>query len=123
MTVRTTTDTTRKIVNVSSKRQVTIPKQIYHQLGFSNEAEWVLRNGELILRPLRLTNDPDFSVQILEELTAKGLQGAELLAEFKRRQSQIRPAVQELMNEAKKAARGESEYATYADVFGTEDEE
>lgn len=123
MTVRTTTDTTRKIVNVSSKRQVTIPKQIYHQLGFSNEAEWVLRNGELILRPLRLTNDPDFSVQILEELTAKGLQGAELLAEFKRRQSQIRPAVQELMNEAKKVARGESEYATYADVFGTEDNE
>ena len=51
----------------------------------------------------------------------EGYSGEELLCEFKRRQKQIRPAVDAMLEEAKRAAASETEYMTYQEIFDEED--
>lgn len=111
----------RKVLSISSKRQITIPQKFYQLLGFGDEAECVLRGNELIIRPIKTVSGGEFAEQILEELISEGLSGEVLLARFKERQAQIRPAVESMLTDAEKAAEGKGDYATYDDVFGTED--
>ena len=111
----------RKVLSISSKRQITIPQKFYQLLGFGDEAECVLRGNELIIRPIKTVSGGEFAEQILEELISEGLSGEALLARFKERQAQIRPAVESMLTDAEKVAEGKGNYATYDDVFGTED--
>ena len=111
----------RKVLSISSKRQITIPQKFYQLLGFGDEAECVLRGNELIIRPIRTVSGGEFAEQILAELISEGLSGEALPASFKERQAQIRPAVESMLTDAEKAAEGKGDYATYDDVFGTED--
>lgn len=111
----------RKIVRISSKRQLTIPQKFFTALNFGSEAECMIRGGELVIHPARERSDGAFAEQILAELVGQGLSGDALLAEFRRRQAQVRPAVEALIAEAEDAARGSGEYASYEDVFGTEE--
>ena len=111
----------RKIINISSKRQITIPQKFFTMLGFADEAECAVRGNELILRPVRRVGSGEFAEQILSELINEGFSGAELLQEFKKRQAQMRPAVEAMISDADNAAKGEGEYYTMEDVFGEED--
>ena len=43
----------RKIISISSKRQITIPQKFFNLLGFGNEAECVVRGNEPGIRPIR----------------------------------------------------------------------
>ena len=40
----------RKILSISSKRQITIPQKFYQALEFGSEAECVVRGNELLSR-------------------------------------------------------------------------
>lgn len=83
----------RKIVSISSKRQITIPKKFFEALQFADEAECVVRGNELVIRPARANSGGEFAEYILAELIARGLSGDELLKEFKNKQAKVRPAV------------------------------
>lgn len=111
----------RKILSISSKRQITIPQKFYQALRFGDEAECVMRGNELIIRPVKTVAGGEFAEQILAELIAEGLSGEELLSKFKEKQAQIRPAVEAMLSDAEEVAGGNGEFATYDDVFGTED--
>lgn len=111
----------RKVLSISPKRQITIPQRFYQALGFGDEAECVVRGDELIIRPVKTVTGGEFSEQILAELIDEGLSGTELLEEFKKRQAQIRPAAEAMLAKAEDIAAGKAEYATYEDVFGTEE--
>ena len=113
----------KKRVSISAKRQITIPQKFYTALGFADEAECILRGGELILRPIRVTSGGEFAEQILAELIAEGFTGEGLLAAFKERQAKVRPAVEAMLAEAEQAARGQGKYAAYDKIFGSEEEE
>ena len=127
MTARTVmkgkTSMERKILSISSKRQITIPQKFFTLIGFGDEAECILRGNELILRPARNPSGGEFAEQILAELIDDGLSGKELLAEFKKRQEKIRPAVELMIAEAENVASGMGEFMTYDDVFGAEEDE
>ena len=127
MTARTVmkgkTSMERKILSISSKRQITIPQKFFTLIGFGDEAECILRGNELILRPARNPSGGEFAEQILAELIDDGLSGKELLAEFKNRQEKIRPAVELMIAEAENVASGNGEFMTYDDVFGAEEDE
>lgn len=110
----------RKIVSISSKRQITIPQRFFNLLGFENEAECVVRGNELVIRPVRANTGGEFAEQILEDLITQGLSGEQLLSAFKDAQAKVRPAVEEMLADARKAAVGEGEFATYDDIFGSE---
>ena len=111
----------RKILSISSKRQITIPQKFYQALGFGDEAECVVRGDELVIRPVKTVSGGEFAEQILAELIAEGLSGEKLLSVFKSRQAQIRPAVEAMLSDAEDVAAGKGEFATYDDVFGMED--
>lgn len=110
----------RKIVSISSKRQITIPQKFFHALRFDTEAECILKNGELILRPSHPASAEDFSEEILEELVAQGLSGKKLLTAFREKRAKLRTAVQSMRSDAAKVANGKAKYATMADVFEEE---
>ena len=111
----------RKILSISSKRQITIPQKFYQSLGFGDEAECIMRGNELILRPVNNISDNEFAEQILTELIADGLSGEALLSTFKEKQSQVKLAINSMLTEARNVAENKSAYITYDDVFKTED--
>jgi len=90
----------RKLISISMKRQLTIPQRYYTSLGFDNEAECILQDDGLLIRPVRNTGDGEFSEQILSDLIAKGYEGQMLLEKFKEHSQAIRPAVQKMLKEA-----------------------
>ena len=111
----------RKKVSISAKRQITIPQKFFTMLGFDGEAECILRGNELVIRPVKESSGGEFAEQILTDLVKRGLSGDELIKAFKAEQKKVRPAVEEMLAEAKNAADGNTEYLTYNDVFGTEE--
>ena len=112
----------RKTIRISEKRQLTIPQKFFEALGFSTEAECILRGNEIVLRPVREQGGGEFAEQILADLIAQGFSGDQLLTEFKKMQKKVSPAVEVMLTQAEQAARGESESSSYEDVFGTEEE-
>ena len=112
----------RKTIRISEKRQLTIPQKFFEALGFTTEAECILRGNEIVLRPVREQGGGEFAEQILADLIAQGYSGDQLLTEFKKTQKKVRPAVEAMLSEAEQAARGESESYSYRDIFDVEDE-
>ena len=112
----------QKRVSISSKRQFTIPQKYYTELGFDKEAICIKGKDYLIIRPSASASDGAFAEQILADLISEGFTGTKLLNEFKARQSNVRLAVEKMLDEANRIAQGIGEYETYEDVFGTEDE-
>jgi len=111
----------RKIISVSGKRQITIPQKYFEVLGFSNEAECILQNNAIVIRPIRENSGSEFSEQILADLIAQGFSGQELLIRFKEMSKKIAPAMDKLIGEADRIAKGDQKSATMADIFGVED--
>lgn len=111
----------RKILSISSKRQITIPQKFFSMLGFSDEAECVVRGNELVIRPARQNGGGEFAEHILADLIKEGLSGDELLKAFKLKQAQVRPAVEAMISEAYEVANGNGEYSTYNDIFDAEE--
>lgn len=98
-TINNDLKTERKIISISIKRQVTIPQKYFETLGFDNEAECILQEGGLFIRPIRNTSGGEFSEQILADLISQGFSGPELLEKFKTQSKKIRPAVEKIISE------------------------
>lgn len=111
----------RKIISVSGKRQVTIPQKYFETLGFSNEAECILQNNAIVIRPIKENTGSEFSEQILADLIAQGLSGQELLLKFKEMSKKIAPAMDKLISEADSIAKSGKKGAFMVDVFEAED--
>jgi len=111
----------RKIISVSSKRQVTIPQKYYDLLGFDNEAECVLQYDSILIRPLQKVNTSEFSEQILADLISQGYEGARLLSAFKEYSKSIRPAVKMLIDEADELVKKEESGISLDELFGKEE--
>ena len=109
----------RKTIKISEKRQITIPQKFYEEIGFTNEAECFIRNGEIVLRPIKAVSGGEFAEQILADLISKGISNDELLAAFKAEQKKVRPAVEAMLADAQNAAKGVGEYSDYSDIFGS----
>jgi len=111
--------TEQKIVRVSVKRQLTIPQKYFDVLGFSTEAECILQKDGLLIRPVRIMNDNEFSEQILADLIAQGYEGQELLEKFKEYSKAVRPAVLNLLEDNEAFARSGEGRIPIGELFGT----
>ena len=112
----------RKLLRVSSKRQITIPQAFITKLGLSDQVDCILHGNELILRPVKRDTCGEFAEQTLSDLIAEGFSGEDLLQKFKERQAQVRPAVEAMIAQAEGAAQGTEVYESYEDVFGAGDD-
>jgi hypothetical protein len=102
--IRNNTKTERKIISVSIKRQLTIPQKYFEELGFDNEAECILQEGGLLIRPVRVTGG-EFGEQILSDLIAQGYEGQDLLEKFREYSKAVRPAVLKMIEDADEYAK------------------
>lgn len=113
----------KKRIKISSKRQITIPAKYYDGLGLSSEVDCIYANNMLIFLPVK-PEDSVFAEEILADLIQQGYTGETLLAEFKRINRQIRPAVEQIIQEADALAKAASE--DYRDrtgeIFGSDEE-
>lgn len=107
----------RKIIAVSSKRQITIPQKFYERLQLSNEVECFVEDGALVIRPLR-RDGGEFAVQILRELVVQGYSGDDLVKRFESMTKEIQKAVSLALEEADEIASGKRNAATLKDIFG-----
>ena len=121
-TIRSEAYMERKIISVSIKRQVTIPQKYFEALGFHNEAECILRDDGILIRPIRDINSGEFSEQILADLISQGLSGQELLERFKEQSKKVRPAVKKLLAQADAIAKSDEGKITLDEMFGAEEQ-
>jgi len=112
----------KKRIAVSGKRQITIPIEFFNQLGIEKEVECRVQEGNLIICRAIPEAHGEFAEQILADLIAQGLQGEELMKQFRQINRAIRPAVEELLADADRAASGKARLAGMSDVFGSEND-
>lgn len=110
----------KKRIRISSKRQITIPMKFHELLGMSDEVDCHVRNGALIITPIRPEPTGEFAEEILADLVAQGLSGKQLLDKFAEMNRKVRPAVQALIAEADKAAAMSGKPGQFAEIFGIE---
>ena len=109
----------RKIINVTGKRQVTIPLRFYEKLRFGKEVECFLTDDAVVLRPLS-SSDDNFTMEILKDLVSQGYSGEQLLEKFAEQRSNIKKAIGVLIEEADEIAIGKRKGVTTKDIFGEE---
>ncbi len=107
-----------KRISVSSKRQISIPKEFHEMLNIGEEVTIELHGDHLVVKPIR-ENFDDFSERILEDLVVEGYSGEDLLQEFKNRKEQIGNAVNSLISDT----RAKGKKMTINDLFGEDNED
>lgn len=75
-------------VKVSSKRQITIPVDIFDRHGFTEYAMLTETPDGLVIQPFELADDDEeLTLKLLRHLMEQGLEGEELLAAY----SELKP--------------------------------
>ena len=70
-------------VKISSKRQITIPVDVYERHGFSEYALLTETESGLVIEPMQLTDDDEeLTVRLLRYLIEQGCEGEELLEKY-----------------------------------------
>ncbi len=110
----------RKIINVSKKRQITIPLKFYKKLGIENEVECSLKDGAIVIRPV-CRDASEFSVEILKDLVSRGYSGDELVKQFETQNKNIKIAASYMREETDAIASGDKKAAKFDDIFDAED--
>lgn len=110
----------KKRINVSPKRQITIPLSFYKELGIGSEVECFIKDGAIIIKPVQDLSGETFAVEILNDLVKRGYQGEELVAKFKEINGKVRTAVEIMINEADQMAKKikDDGSAKLAEIFG-----
>jgi virulence-associated protein VagC len=112
-------------VNISPKRQITIPKDFYDRMEISNNKVQVYLDGKrMIVEPITEEDDLfDFTEQIKARLEKEGYQGKELTKKLVLQKKVVEQAFVKMIKEA------EEEYHTgktvshedlFADSYGSE---
>ena len=71
-------------IKISSKRQITIPVDIYNRMGFSEYALITETDNGMMIQPMELADDDEqLTIQLLRYLIDKGCEGDELLRMYK----------------------------------------
>lgn len=107
-----------KRARVSAKRQVTIPRKLFEQVGIQDEVEFAVQDHQIIMRPVKEYADNDhFADLILEDLLNEGVPQDQLVARFRERQQQLAYATQSLIKESRQTAQQHQGTDATADLF------
>ena len=105
-----------KRISVSSKRQITIPLEYFKTLHIENEVECYLENNSIVIKPISLDMQDEFSEYILKDLLDEGFSGNELLNEFKKRRNKVKYVIKEMIKEADMVADSPEKYSGIDDI-------
>lgn len=107
-----------KRVAVSSKRQISIPKEFYDDLDIKDEIIMEKINNNLVIRPANYDNHEDFTEEILRDLIAEGYPKDELVDKLKERREKMQPALERLI-----ADTNQDESTTIDQLFADDTED
>lgn len=94
-------------VKISSKRQLTIPVDIYQRQGFSEYAMLTETPNGLVIQPFKLAdNDEELTVKLLRYLMERGLEGEALLAAYEELKPKFASYFQAVANAESDVAAG-----------------
>lgn len=90
----------RAVRQVTSKRQVTIPKEMAEAVGIADSIELYLAedNKTIIIKPLD-TKNWSIAEDIIRDLAAEGVSAEDMAAAFAKRRAEIESAVERLNSE------------------------
>jgi len=88
-----------KRVAVSSKRQISIPKEFYQDLNIQEEIIMEKVGNRLIIRPSDYDNYVDFTEEILQDLIEEGYPKECLVEKLKERKTNMYPALKRLITD------------------------
>lgn len=111
---------------ITSKRQLTIPKDFCDKLGLERDVELILEEDGIIIRKLPLNEEStdDFSDLILQSILDEGFTAKEdILREFRMRKRVLPMAVRKMVNDAREYAAQETRTSEEImnELFGEED--
>lgn len=93
-----------RLGKITSKRQLTIPKDFFDKLGLSGDVEIILDNDELRIRRYQRVEDSHdyFADLVLKSILDEGIEGKEeILKEFKLRMNLLPLAVQDYIKDVR----------------------
>lgn len=105
-----------KKISISEKRQITIPKTMFIELGFTDKAQCSVKDGALIITPVQ-SSDGEFATEILADLIRDGYEGETLLNKFKEMQAKVRPAINKMLKEAHQLADSNDGDGDFDEIF------
>ncbi|MBS4021732.1 MAG: AbrB/MazE/SpoVT family DNA-binding domain-containing protein [Dethiobacter sp.] len=94
-------DSDYKIVSVTSKRQITIPKKYFDAMRIGEQVKCYMDGRRLVIEPAHADEFWDFSTDVLRELVAEGYSGEDLLREFDSRKTKVTRALEQMAKEAR----------------------
>lgn len=107
--------TESRIGKITSKRQITIPKDFYNKLGLvEGNVEIILDNNELRIRKYKRIKEShdDYADLILKSILDEGIQNKdEILKEFRIRMNLLPLAAQDLIKDVHEKVAGCDDYA------------
>lgn len=113
-----------KRIRVSPAHQITIPQNFYEKLKIGNEVDVELTNDAIVIRPVQ--EEVDFSKEIIADMIKENVPQYKFVEEFERRKSQIRPAVEKMVEDADQAverAKADGYVDETSDLFGDLDDD
>ncbi|PKM87665.1 MAG: AbrB family transcriptional regulator [Firmicutes bacterium HGW-Firmicutes-12] len=112
-----------KIIRMSSKNQITIPKKFVQLLELGKEVECTVRNGAIVIRRLTRIQNEDFADLILQDLISEGYKGDALINRFREIRSGMKSAVSHLVQDALEYAKQDNRTTEERlnDIFGPRD--
>ena len=87
-------------INISSKRQITIPAKAYEEAGFKDYALCTWSDKGMFLQPLDV-EDEDVTIDILRYLINEGYEGEDLIAQYKAMKKKV-VSVKDKLDEAER---------------------
>ena len=116
---------TIKRINVSPKRQITIPKDFYDQMEIHNNRVQIHLDGKrMVVEPVSVKEDLfDFTEQIRSKLEKDGFTGKKLAHKLAEQKQLVEQAFGQLIQEAEedyRSGRTVSHEELFSDTDGTE---
>ena len=87
-------------IEISSKRQITIPAKAYEEAGFKDYALCTWSDKGMFLQPLDV-EDEDVTIDILRYLINEGYEGEDLIAQYKAMKKKV-VSVKDKLDEAER---------------------
>jgi len=112
-----------KKINISPKRQITIPKEIYDQMEIRNNRVQVYLEGKrMVIESVSEQEDIfDFTGQIKEKLEKEGYTGHELAVKLAQQKQLVEKAFAQIITEAEeeyRTGKTVSHEELFADIAG-----
>ncbi len=115
-----------KLVSITHKRQVTIPKEFFNRLDMAaGKARCYIQNGKIVIEPINTMSFWEFSSDILQELVAQGYSGERLVSEFNKRKDLVKEGLAAIVMEAAeqiKSGEGKDVDQVFQEIFNSMEE-